>query len=168
MRNKVGGNKAKKVGRKHMVSQNVALVVRTNELEHYGYVDKICGGRLCSAVDTEGKKYKIHIRGKFKSSAGVVGSIILFWEREFASQNDDCDLFFVYEDRDFGQLIGIEKLLEIRNSGAEKRGGNGVDSLGLSFAMDGVGIVREGIMTDVLDDGDEMVCGMTAEEWDDI
>ena len=61
MRNKVGGNKAKKMGRKHTIVRDVALVVRTNDIEHYGYVDKIFGGRLCSAIDVSGKKYKIHI-----------------------------------------------------------------------------------------------------------
>lgn len=145
MRNKVGGNKAKKMGRKHAVVRNVALVVRTNDLEHYGYVDKVFGGRLCSAVDTQGKKYKVHIRGKFKSSAVVVGSIILFGEREFASSKEDCDLLFVYEERDFGQLVGIESLLDLRNCGVERGGGSSADHSGLSFTMDGVGIVRSGL-----------------------
>ena len=172
MRNKVGGNKAKKMGRKHAVVRNVALVVRTNALEHYGYVDKIFGGRLCSAVDTDGKKFKVHIRGKFKSSAVVVGSIILFGEREFASSKEDCDLLFVYEEKDFGQLVGVELLLEMRNCGVERGGGASADTSGLSFSMDAVGLVREKALEGRLEgEGEEeekKVAGMTAEDWDSI
>jgi hypothetical protein len=168
MRNKVGGNKAKKMGRKHAIVRNVALVVRTNELEHYGYVDKIFGGRLCSAVDTDGKKFRIHVRGKFKSSAVVVGSIILFGEREFASQKEDCDLLYVYEERDFGQLVGIDSLLELRNCGVERGGGSNTDTCGLSFSMDAVGLVREQEVRNINNENETIVEDMTNEIWDSI
>jgi hypothetical protein len=164
MRNKVGGNKAKKMGRKHVVVRDVALVVKKSELEHYGFVDKVFGGRLCSAVNTSGKKYKIHIRGKFKSNAIGVGSIILFGERDFASNKEDCDLLYVYEERDFGQLIGVESLVEMRNSGVERGGGGGVDSLGLTFSMDAVVGGGGGGLVGGMDGGGESVIGNITEE----
>jgi hypothetical protein len=71
MRNKVGGNKAKKMGRKHVVVRDVALVVKKSDLEHYGFVDKVFGGRLCSAVNTSGKKYKIHILQDEKTTKSI-------------------------------------------------------------------------------------------------
>jgi len=166
MRNKVGGNKAKKMGRKHVVVRDVALVVKKSELEHYGFVDKVFGGRLCSAVDPCGKKYKIHIRGKFKSNAIGVGSIILFGERDFASNKEDCDLLYVYEERDFGQLIGVESLVEMRNSGVERGGGGGGgDGLGLTFSMDAVVGGGGGGLVGGLDvDGESSVIGNITEE----
>lgn len=165
MRNKVGGNKAKKMGRKHVVVRDVALVVKKSELEHYGFVDKVFGGRLCSAVNTSGKKYKIHIRGKFKSNAIGVGSIILFGERDFASNKEDCDLLYVYEERDFGQLIGVESLVEMRNSGVERGGGGVVDALGLTFSMDAVVGGGGGAVVGGLEvDGDSSVLGIITEE----
>lgn len=169
MRNKVGGNKAKKMGRKHTIVRNVALVVKTCDLEHYGYVDKVFGGRLCSAVNTKGEKYKIHIRGKFKSNAIIVGSIILFGEREFASNKEDCDLLYVYEERDFGQLIGVESLVEMRNSGVDRCKGSN-DAQGLIFTMDGVGIgTNENVYTETNGGGDEnFVVSMTSEDWNNI
>lgn len=165
MRNKVGGNKAKKMGRKHVVVRDVALVVKKSELEHYGFVDKVFGGRLCSAVNTSGKKYKIHIRGKFKSNAIGVGSIILFGERDFASNKEDCDLLYVYEERDFGQLIGVESLVEMRNSGVERGGGGVVDALGLTFSMDAVvGGGGGAVVGGGMDGGGESVLGIITEE----
>lgn len=162
MRNKVGGNKAKKMGRKHVVVRDVALVVKKSELEHYGFVDKVFGGRLCSALDTKGKKYKIHIRGKFKSNAIGVGSIILFGERDFASNKEDCDLLYIYDERDFGQLIGVESLVEMRNSGVE-RGASRSDALDLTFSMDAV-IESGGGFVGGLDGGGEPVLGIITEE----
>lgn len=171
MRNKVGGNKAKKMGRKHVVVRDVALVVKKSELEHYGFVDKVFGGRLCSAVNTSGKKYKIHIRGKFKSNAIGVGSIILFGERDFASNKEDCDLLYVYEERDFGQLIGVESLVEMRNSGVERGGGGGGggDGLGLTFSMDAV-VGGGGVVGGGLDAGGEssVIGNITEEDFNNI
>ena len=123
--NKKGGNKSKNLARKHTIVRDRTLVVKTSELEHYGCVEKVYGGRLCSVTNVKGEHYKLHVRGKFKCNVVGVGSIVLFGEREFASSKEDCDLLYVYEERDFGSLIGIEKLLEMRNSGSGGKLGSG-------------------------------------------
>jgi hypothetical protein len=123
--NKKGGNKSKNLARKHTIVRDRNLVVKTCELEHYGCVEKVYGGRLCSVTNVKGEHYKLHVRGKFKCNVVGVGSIVLFGERDFASSKEDCDLLYVYEERDFGSLIGIEKLLEMRNSGSGGKLGTG-------------------------------------------
>jgi len=173
--NKKGGNKSKNLARKHMIVRDRTLVVKTSELEHYGCVEKVYGGRLCSVVNVKGEHYKLHVRGKFKCNVVGVGSIVLFGEREFASSKEDCDLLYVYEERDFGSLMGIDKLLEMRNSGAGGKLGSGKgagEDGEICFSMDapdvsgigGGGIGGEGGSVG----GGEMIGGFTLDEFADI
>jgi hypothetical protein len=176
--NKKGGNKSKNLARKHAVVRERTLVLKTCELEHYGCVEKVYGGRLCSVVDVKGDHYKLHVRGKFKCNVVAVGSIVLFGERDFASSKLDCDLLYVYEERDFSSLVGIERLVEMRNSGSGgKLGsgeGGGVES-DVCFSMDaavlpdelavgGGGLSGDAGLLDVI----SPVRGFTADEWADI
>lgn len=124
------------MARKHMIVKERAVVLKTDELEHYGYVDKVFGGRMCSVVDTKGGKFKLHIRGKFKCNAVGVGSIVLFGERAFSSSKEDCDLLYVYEEREYSSLVGIESLLEMRNGSKAGGGGAGSDGSIVEFSMD--------------------------------
>jgi hypothetical protein len=172
--NKKGGNKSKNLARKHTIVRDRTLVIKTSELEHYGCVEKVYGGRLCSVVDVAGNHYKLHVRGKFKCNVVSVGSIVLFGEREFASSKEDCDLLYVYEERDFGSLVGIERLVEMRNSGSGGKLGSG-DGAGLEgdvcFSMDAV--ISSGMAVDSVDSKggdllDTPVRGFSAEEWADI
>jgi hypothetical protein len=172
--NKKGGNKSKNLARKHTVVRDKALVMKTCDLEHYGCVEKVYGGRLCSVVDVAGNHFKLHVRGKFKCNVVAVGSIVLFGEREFASSKEDCDLLYVYEERDFGSLVGIERLVEMRNSGSGGKLGSG-DGAGMEgdvcFSMDAVvsDLVSEN--REGKDSGNIMeapVRGFSAEEWADI
>jgi hypothetical protein len=105
-----------------------------------------------------------------------VGSIVLFGEREFASSKEDCDLLYVYEERDFGSLMGIEKLLEMRNSGSGGKLGTGkgaVEDGEICFRMDapevigvGGGVGVGGVCVGV--GGGEMIGGFTLDEFADI
>ena len=170
--NKKGGNKSKNLARKHTVVRDKTLVVKTSPLEHYGCIEKVFGGRLCSVVDVDGNHYKLHVRGKFKCNVVAVGSIVLFGERDFASSKEDCDLLYVYDERDFGSLVGIERLLEMRNSSsAGKLGSAGgtegdvcfsMDAMVSSFDTENMGRGKVGDLMEA------PVCGFTAEEWDDI
>ena len=172
--NKKGGNKSKNLARKHTVVRDRTLVVKTSVLEHYGCIEKVYGGRLCSVVDIVGNHYKLHVRGKFKCNVVTVGSIVLFGEREFASSKEDCDLLYVYEERDFGSLVGIERLLEMRSSGSGgKLGsgeGGGVEG-DVCFSMDAIisemdtEKLGKGKVGDLLE---APVGGFSIEEWDDI
>lgn len=175
--NKKGGNKSKNLARKHAVVRERTLVLKTSELEHYGCVEKVYGGRLCSVVDVKGDHYKLHVRGKFKCNVVTVGTIVLFGEREFASSKLDCDLLYVYEERDFSSLVGIERLIEMRNSGSGGKLGTGegvgvdgevcfsmdagMDSLEVEGGKGGSGDFGGGAEA-------APVRGFTAEEWADI
>ena len=143
VKNSKGGNKAKNMARKHMVVKERAVVLKTCALEHYGYVDKVFGGRMCSVVDVKGARFKLHIRGKFKCNAVGVGAIVLFGEREFSSSKEDCDLLYVYEEREYGCLAGIESLIELRNGagGAKGEGGEGA----VDFSMDAPDFVPDDV-----------------------
>ena len=173
--NKKGGNKSKNLARKHTIVRDRTLVVKTCDLEHYGCVEKVYGGRLCSVVNVKGEHYKLHVRGKFKCNVVGVGSIVLFGEREFASSKEDCDLLYVYEERDFGSLMGIEKLLEMRNSGAGGKLGSGKgagEDGEICFSMDapdgGVGGAVGGFVGGGGVGGGEMIGGFTLDEFADI
>ena len=167
--NKKGGNKSKNLARKHTIVRDRNLVVKTSSLEHYGCIEKVFGGRLCSVVDVDGNRFKLHIRGKFKCNVVVVGSIVLFGEREFASSKEDCDLLYVYEERDFGSLVGIERLLEMRNTGSGGKLGSGGGTEGdVCFSMDAVVTDYDADIVGGGGDMDVPVRGFTTEEWDDI
>lgn len=170
--NKKGGSKSKNLARKHTIVRDKTLVVKTSPLEHYGCIEKVFGGRLCSVVDVDGNRYKLHIRGKFKCNIVSVGSIVLFGERDFASSKEDCDLLYVYEERDFGSLVGIERLLEMRNSTSGGKLGSGGGTEGeVCFSMDAVitDFDNDKLGRGKVGDSEEMVVsGFSMEEWDDI
>jgi hypothetical protein len=116
VRNLIGGNQAKRQGRKfatNLKSPN-ELQLSTNEFEVYGCVVKMYGG-TCSIKTFNDKTLLCTIRKKFKGQSKrnnliEIGSIVLVGL--FPWQNVDnkiqkCDLLTIYDTNEYNKLLLI-------------------------------------------------------------
>ena len=140
VKNSKGGKHSKAKAHKHeAIKKERALVIKESPLEHYGCITKVYGGRLCDVINNDMQEYKLHVRGKFRCNMVKVGTIVLFGERDFASDKTNVDLLYVYEDREIGSLSGINKLMEMRSTelGGKLGQGDGKEELGgIMFSME--------------------------------
>jgi len=116
VKNAIGGNKAKKQGRKHVAlsasgGSSKKLRIATEEGELYAYVLKIYGNGMCQVLGINGKEYLCHIRNKFRGRSKrdnmvIAGSWVLVGLREWESEGakKSCDLLEIYNVHEIEQL----------------------------------------------------------------
>jgi len=116
VKNSIGGNKAKKQGRKHVAlsasgSASKKLRIAVEEGELYAYVLKIYGNGMCQVLGINGKEYLCHIRNKFRGRSKrdnmvISGSWVLVGLREWESESakKSCDLLEIYNVHEIEQL----------------------------------------------------------------
>lgn len=113
VKNSIGGNKAKKQGRKHVATSNATnkLRIAIEEGELYAYISKIYGNGMCCALGIDNKEYLCHIRNKFRGRSKrdntiIIGSWVLIglreWEGDKAKKS--CDLLEIYAEHEIEQL----------------------------------------------------------------
>ena len=115
VRNKVGGNKSKKMGRKYLnAPQTKGLRMSREEAEMYAVVDTMYGHGMCNVICLDGKERLCIIRRKFKGRGKrdnmiSLGSWLLVgireWEVVREGKKPKCDLLEVYNDNEKEQLI---------------------------------------------------------------
>ena len=115
VRNKVGGNKSKKMGRKYLnVPQTRALRMSKEDAEMYAVVDNMYGNGMCNVICLDGKERLCIIRRKFKGRGKrdnmiSLGSWLLVgireWEVIREGKKPKCDLLEVYNDNEKEQLL---------------------------------------------------------------
>lgn len=115
VRNKVGGNKSKKMGRKYLnAPQTRALRMSREDAEMYAVVDTMYGHGMCNVVCLDGKERLCIIRRKFKGRGKrdnmiSLGSWLLVgireWEVVREGKKPKCDLLEVYNDNEKEQLL---------------------------------------------------------------
>ncbi len=108
-KNKLGGNRAKKMGRKYsQVSiQKKTRYSKTSD-EIYACCDKIHGGSQISIICTDGKSRLCFIRNKFRGRGRRdnqvnIGTWLLVGRREYETTKkglEKCDLLEVYNEYD--------------------------------------------------------------------
>jgi translation initiation factor 1A len=108
-KNKFGGNKAKKMARKHSIPVERKTRYQKEEGEIYGCCNKIHGGGQIQVLCIDGLERLCFIRKKFKGRGKKdniinIGTLILVGVREFESIIDNklqkCDLLEVYSSHD--------------------------------------------------------------------
>lgn len=112
VRNKIGGNKAKKFARKNINAssqQNKKLRFAIDEDELYGIVNKMIGNGQVVVMCIDGKERLCFIRNKFSgrnksSNLVTVGSWVIVgkrsWESVKADKLEKCDLLEIYNDNE--------------------------------------------------------------------
>jgi initiation factor 1A len=114
VKNGKGGNKGKKIGRKHIGTTGGSIRIKREEGELYAVVLRICGGSNCEVHCEDGKQRLCIIRNKFRGrgkrgneiSSGVwimVG--MREWEQEVIGKRQKCDLLEVYSHNDKKSLV---------------------------------------------------------------
>lgn len=123
-KNVTGGNKSKKIARKHShnPSDNNTLLLSTHTLEKYAIVTKMLGNGMFYATTYDGFTNIIgHIRNKFKgrskhSNLIQNGSFILLGFREWEQPYfKNADLIHIYSSNDFQTLQNFVNLSSIIN-----------------------------------------------------
>lgn len=114
VKNKTGGNKAKKQGRKHVAVPTTRRVrFSENDGEIYACCEKIVGGGmiLVKCIDDKPRLCVIRkkFRGRHKSDNRIaIGTWLLVGSRDFETTKKDklekCDLLEVYKDTEKDQL----------------------------------------------------------------
>ena len=112
VRNKVGGNKSKKMGRKYLnAPQTRALRMSREDAEMYAVVDTMYGHGMCNVVCLERLciiRRKFKGRGK-RDNMISLGSWLLVgireWEVIREGKKPKCDLLEVYNDNEKEQLL---------------------------------------------------------------
>ena len=108
----MGGNKGKKVSRKHLNVSYTGSIRKKNATEPceiYAMVNKLTGGSMCEAKCEDGVTRNCIIRNKFRGrgkrdnilTAGVWILIgIRDWEVKHPDKKSTCDLLYVYSEED--------------------------------------------------------------------
>lgn len=115
VKNKQGGKKGKKGGRKHLSAPS-HRGVRTvqEEGECYAAVTRLYGGANCEVLCDDGVKRLCVIRNKFRGRGRrdnmiVAGKWVMVgirdWEARAAGKPQKCDLLEVYSDNDKKRLV---------------------------------------------------------------
>lgn len=116
VKNKTGGNKAKKFGRKHMQDEPLNVKVRfvTEEGEIYGVISKVFGQGQLEVTCHDGvirhgilrKKF----RGRYKhDNKIVVGAWVMVglrdWQSKTEGKKEHCDILEVYNEDEKAKLL---------------------------------------------------------------
>ena len=116
VKNKTGGNKAKKQGRKH-VARPTTRKVRFSEdpCEVYACCEKMLGNSTCRVKCIDGKTRRCIIRKKFKGrhksdNMVTIGTWLLVGIRDYETGNsndtpENCDLIEVYRNNEKDDLM---------------------------------------------------------------
>ena len=114
VKNKTGGNKAKKQGRKHVAVPTTRRVrFSEDDGEIYGCCEKIVGGGMIVIKCIDDKQRLCVIRKKFRGrhksdNRLAIGTWVLVGSRDFETAKKDklekCDLLEVYKDSEKDQL----------------------------------------------------------------
>ena len=125
VKNKVGGNKAKKYGRKHILGDNQAVKVRftKEEGEMYAIVVKHYGQGRMDVLCEDDQVRSCIIRKKFRgrhrhNNKAVVGYFVMVGLREWESSSKDkdtCDLLETYDDQEREKLMQRQSGVNFRN-----------------------------------------------------
>lgn len=117
VKNVTGGKKGKLGCRKSFTP--VKAVFSSNEMEVYGIVVKMMGGKICEVKCQDDVTRLCHIRGAFsgknKGSNFIrPGQWVLVGLREWSTDKNHCDLMFIYEDRDKDKILqtGLMDILQ--------------------------------------------------------
>ena len=111
VKNKIGGNKAKKFARKNVndTAQNKKLRFSQHEDEVYGIVNKIIGNGQVVVMCQDGKERLCFIRNKFsgrnkQSNLISSGSWVIVgkrsWETPKENKLEKCDLLEIYSNQE--------------------------------------------------------------------
>ena len=132
VKNKTGGNKAKKQGRKHAsVPQNRNTRFAKEDGEMYAVITKIFGGPNCEAICNDGKTRMCVIRNKFRGRDKKDNTILnntwvlvglRDWEVVGNGKLEKCDLLEVYRNNEKEKIINTlnkNELINIINIGEE-------------------------------------------------
>ena len=108
-KNKFGGNKAKKMARKHNIPVERKTRYQMEEGEIYGCCNKIHGGGQFQVLGIDGVERLCFIRKKFKGRGKKdniinIGTVVLVGARDFETVAENklqkCDLLEVYSSSD--------------------------------------------------------------------
>ena len=114
VKNGKGGNKGKKIGRKHIGTTGGSIRIKREEGELYAVVLRICGGSNCEVHCEDGKQRLCIIRNKFRGrgkrgneiSSGVWVMVgMREWEQDVIGKRQKCDLLEVYSHNDKKGLV---------------------------------------------------------------
>ena len=122
VKNKTGGNKSKKSGRKHLQtsdsSYNRKLRLIEEQGENYAVVIKLLGGPNCEVVCNDGISRQCIIRNKFRGRDKRDNNIapgvwVLVGVREWEARTnkaEKCDLLEVYNSNEKDKLKAINSI----------------------------------------------------------
>ena len=116
VKNKTGGNKAKKQGRKHVAIPTTRKVRFSEDpCEVYGCCEKMLGNSTCRVKCIDGKTRRCIIRKKFKGrhksdNMVTIGTWLLVGIRDYETGNsndtpENCDLIEVYRNNEKDDLM---------------------------------------------------------------
>lgn len=147
VKNKEGGNRSKKFGRKFLQTKGSGVFrFAQEEGEIYACVEKMLGNGMCHILTQDNKKGLLHIRNKFRGrgkrdNTVKMGTFVLAGERHFetvkAGKLVNFDLLEVYSDADSDRLKKnvddvdwsvFKTITDMANPGS-----CGVDDDGISF-----------------------------------
>jgi initiation factor 1A len=120
VKNKKGGSRHKKMGRKYVSNnfENVKLVKSSNEYEIYACVTKLLGNGMAEVLCNDEKTRLLIIRGKFsgrnkRDNQVNIGSVVLVGLREWSVSNKKklpkVDLLYVYSKHQIKEIKNISK-----------------------------------------------------------
>ena len=129
VKNQIGGNKAKRQGRKFVGTTNSKLRFAVEEGEIYAVVTKHLGNAMVDVMCIDGKTRLCIIRNKFRGRGKrdnciSVGNWVLVgareWENEDSNKKIKCDLLEVYTLNDVEQLKKTPNNWQVLTSAIEK------------------------------------------------
>ena len=140
VRNNKGGNKGKKMARKHAVPVDVKTRYSEDPAEIYAVCEKLLGNGKCHVKCIDGQQRLCIIRNKFRGRGKRdnivgIGTWILVGIREFEThiegKLDKCDLLEVYHHADHKNLRQKEvrftdkwHILMLQDAGSRSEGNN--------------------------------------------
>ncbi len=128
VKNKIGGNKAKRQGRKFIGTISSKLRVAIEEGEIYAVVTKHFGNAMMDVLCIDGVNRICIIRNKFRGrgkrdNCVNVGNWILIGKREWeivdSDKKEKCDLLEVYNQSDVEQLKKLPNNWKILTAASE-------------------------------------------------
>ena len=129
VKNSIGGNKAKRQGRKFVGTVSSKLRVSMEDGEIYAVVTKLLGNAMIDVLCIDGVQRICIIRNKFRGrgkrdNCVAIGTWLLIgkrdWEIVDANKKEKCDLLEVYTLNDIEQLKKLPNNWKVLTSVTEK------------------------------------------------
>lgn len=129
VKNSIGGNKAKRQGRKFVGTVSSKLRVSMEDGEIYAVVTKLLGNAMIDVLCIDGVQRICIIRNKFRGrgkrdNCVAIGTWLLIgkrdWEIVDANKKEKCDLLEVYTLNDVEQLKKLPNNWKVLTSVTEK------------------------------------------------